>query len=82
MSLLICWEWAVRQRQIILLSSSVCSLLGGMQDFDYNLFLKGNRVSEGKKNYGRVVELLITASYNREKGEFEDWGREVSVALP
>ena len=39
------------------------------------------RVSEGKKNYGRVVELLIAASYNREKGEFEDWGREVSVAL-
>ena len=41
-----------------------------------------SQLSEGKKNYGRVVELLIAASYNREKGEFEDWGREVSVALP
>jgi hypothetical protein len=63
-------------------SEKYSPLLGGMQDFAYNLFLKGNRVSEGKKNYGRVVELLIAASYNREKGEFEDWGREVSVALP
>ena len=63
-------------------SEKYSPLLGGMQDFGYNLFLKGNRVSEGKKNYGRVVELLMAASYNREKGEFEDWGREVSVALP
>ena len=50
-------------------SEKYSPLLGGMQDFAYNLFLKGNRVSEGKKNYGRVVELLIAASYNREKGE-------------
>ena len=40
-------------------SEKYSPLLGGMQDFAYNLFLKGNRVSEGKKNYGRVVELLI-----------------------
>lgn len=63
-------------------SGKYSPLLGGIQDFAYNLFLKGNRVSGGKKNYGQVVELLIAASYNREKGEFADWGREVSVALP
>lgn len=39
--------------------------IGRVQDFFYNLFLKGNRISSGTANYGEVVGILIAA------GEFD-----------
>lgn len=39
-------------------------LLGEVQDFIYDLYLKGNRIQSGRKNYSEVVGLLIT---------YEEW---------
>lgn len=36
--------------------------VGELQDTVYNWFLKGNRISSGKKNYSEVVGLLIALS--------------------
>ena len=35
-------------------------LIGSIQDFTYNLFLKGNKISSGKKNYAEVIGLLLS----------------------
>lgn len=35
-------------------------LVGSIQDFAYNLFLKGNKISSGKKNYAEVIGLLLS----------------------
>ena len=35
-------------------------LIGSFQDFTYNLFLKGNKISSGKKNYAEVIGLLLS----------------------
>ena len=35
-------------------------LIGNIQDFAYNLFLKGNKISSGKKNYAEVIGLLLS----------------------
>ena len=33
--------------------------IGEVQDFFYNLFLKGNRIPSGKKNYAEVIGILL-----------------------
>ncbi|MBR5541015.1 MAG: DUF3810 domain-containing protein [Bacteroides sp.] len=35
-------------------------LIGNIQDFTYNLFLKGNKIASGKKNYAEVISLLLS----------------------
>ena len=35
-------------------------LIGNIQDFTYNLFLKGNKIASGKKNYAEVIGLLLS----------------------
>ena len=35
-------------------------LIGNIQDFTYNLFLKGNKIPSGKKNYAEVISLLLS----------------------
>ena len=35
-------------------------LIGTIQDFAYNLFLKGNKIPSGKKNYAEVIGLLLS----------------------
>lgn len=42
-------------------------LVGSVQDYIYNLFLKGNQIPSGKKNYAEVIGLLL--SLQREKME-------------
>lgn len=37
-------------------------LVGSIQDFAYNLFLKGNQIPSGKKNYAEVINLLLSLS--------------------
>ena len=34
--------------------------IGKIQDFTYNLFLKGNKIPSGKKNYAEVIGLLLS----------------------
>ena len=34
--------------------------IGEIQDFTYNLFLKGNKIASGKKNYAEVISLLLS----------------------
>ena len=34
--------------------------IGNIQDFTYNLFLKGNKIPSGKKNYAEVIGLLLS----------------------
>ena len=34
--------------------------VGKIQDFTYNLFLKGNKIPSGKKNYAEVIGLLLS----------------------
>ena len=34
--------------------------IGEIQDFTYNLFLKGNKIASGKKNYAEVIGLLLS----------------------
>ena len=34
--------------------------IGRIQDFTYNLFLKGNKIASGKKNYAEVIGLLLS----------------------
>ena len=34
--------------------------IGEIQDFTYNLFLKGNKIPSGKKNYAEVIGLLLS----------------------
>lgn len=36
------------------------SLIGEIQDYFYNLFLKGNQIPSGRKNYAEVIGLLIS----------------------
>ena len=40
--------------------------IGSMQDFTYNLFLKGNQIPSGKKNYAEVISLLISLPTSKE----------------
>lgn len=35
--------------------------IGRIQDFIYNLFLKGNQIPSGKKNYAEVISILLSA---------------------
>ena len=35
-------------------------LIGSIQDYTYNLFLKGNKIPSGKKNYAEVIGLLLS----------------------
>ena len=35
--------------------------IGAIQDKVYDLFLKGNRVSTGKKNYAEVIQMVMSA---------------------
>ena len=39
-------------------------LIGSIQDFTYNLFLKGNKIASGKKNYAEVIGLLLSLHPN------------------
>ena len=39
-------------------------LIGSVQDFAYNLFLKGNKIASGKKNYAEVIGLLLSLPHN------------------
>ena len=34
-------------------------LVGSVQDYLYNLFLKGNNIPSGKKNYAEVIGILL-----------------------
>lgn len=34
--------------------------IGSIQDFTYNIFLKGNKIASGKKNYAEVIGLLLS----------------------
>ncbi len=40
-------------------------LIGNIQDFTYNLFLKGNKIPSGKKNYAEVIGLLLSLPVNK-----------------
>ena len=40
-------------------------LIGEIQDFTYNLFLKGNKIASGKKNYAEVIGLLLSLPVNK-----------------
>ena len=40
-------------------------LIGSIQDFTYNLFLKGNQIPSGKKNYAEVIGLLLSLPINK-----------------
>ena len=40
-------------------------LIGSIQDFTYNLFLKGNQIPSGKKNYAEVIGLLLSLPKER-----------------
>lgn len=40
-------------------------LIGDIQDWIYDLYLKGNKIESGRKNYSEVIGLLI--SYNEWK---------------
>lgn len=35
-------------------------LIGSIQNYVYNLFLKGNKIPSGKKNYAEVIGLLLS----------------------
>ena len=35
-------------------------LIGDIQDWIYDLYLKGNKIQSGRKNYSEVVGLLIS----------------------
>ena len=35
-------------------------LVGSIQDWIYDLYLKGNKIESGRKNYSEVVGLLIS----------------------
>ena len=39
-------------------------LIGNIQDWIYDLYLKGNKIESGRKNYSEVVGLLIS---------YEEW---------
>ena len=41
-------------------------LVGQAQDFVYNLFLKGNQIPSGKKNYAEVIGLLLSLGGEKE----------------
>ena len=40
-------------------------LIGEIQDFTYNFFLKGNKIASGKKNYAEVIGLLLSLPKER-----------------
>ena len=40
--------------------------IGEIQDFTYNLFLKGNKIASGKKNYAEVIGLLLSLPVNKQ----------------
>ena len=42
-------------------------IIGKVQEVTYNLFLKGNQIPSGRKNYAEVISLLL--SLEKEKGE-------------
>ena len=42
-------------------------VIGKVQEVAYNLFLKGNKIPSGRKNYAEVIGLLL--SLQKEKGE-------------
>ena len=46
-------------------SAKYSPLVGAVQDWFYDLYLKGNRIESGRKNYSEVVGLLI--SYEMQK---------------
>jgi len=35
-------------------------LIGDVQDWIYDLYLKGNKIESGRKNYSEVIGLLIS----------------------
>ena len=39
-------------------------LIGDIQNFIYDLYLKGNKIQSGRKNYSEVIGLLIS---------YEEW---------
>ena len=41
------------------------TLIGSIQDFTYNLFLKGNKIASGKKNSAEVIGLLLSLPNER-----------------
>ena len=41
-------------------------LIGSVQNFTYNLFLKGNKIASGKKNYAEVIGLLLSLPVNKQ----------------
>ena len=45
-------------------------LLGSMQDWLYDLYLRGHRVEGGRKNYSQVVALLIAWDHRKGSQEF------------
>lgn len=42
-------------------------LIGDMQDWIYDLYLKGNNIESGRKNYSEVVGLLISYQASKKK---------------
>ena len=45
--------WAARYNPVV----------GKIQDWFYNLYLKSNRISAGTANYGEVIQMIITLDY-------------------
>ena len=43
-------------------------LIGDIQNFIYDLYLKGNKIQSGRKNYSEVIGLLIS---------YEEWKKRV-----
>lgn len=42
--------------------------IGEIQDVAYNLFLKGNNIPSGQKNYAEVIGILLSVSSQKESG--------------
>lgn len=48
-------------------------LIGNIQNWIYDLYLKGNKIESGRKNYSEVIGLLI--SYHASRAEEKSSGK-------
>lgn len=51
---------ALAQRNQRYWAEKYSPLIGRIQDFLYNIYLKGNKIASGQKNYSEVIGLLIS----------------------
>ena len=43
--------------------------LGSIQDWFYDLYLRGNKIADGRKNYSQVISLLLSWESNTPTGD-------------